>query len=117
VRNLSITAAGLVAVAAIAFALVGPHAAKSEPAESWVDRVAALNCAAGEVPGWLDEDGLPTSCVSNNPCPEVEAGQPCPGDIPAEPVPAPAPQPKSAPIPAPVSTAQPAPAKPESGCN
>lgn len=26
-------------------------------------------CPPGTVPGWLDEDGLPTSCVENNPTP------------------------------------------------
>lgn len=68
-----------------------------------------LVCEPGTVPGWLGEDGLPTSCVSNNPCPEVEAGQPCPGDpIPTEkPTAAPtaAPAPPAAFVPVEVATA------------
>jgi hypothetical protein len=41
-----------------------------------------IECEAGTLPGWLNEFGDATSCVSNNPCPEVEPGQPCPGDVP-----------------------------------
>lgn len=32
-----------------------------------------LNCGEWEVPGWLNEHGDPTSCVSNHPCPGLEA--------------------------------------------
>lgn len=41
-----------------------------------------VECEAGTVPGWLNEFGDATSCVGDNPCPEVEPGQPCPGDVP-----------------------------------
>lgn len=40
-----------------------------------------LDCQPGTVPGWTNEHGDPTSCVSNNPCPEVEFGQTCPADV------------------------------------
>lgn len=40
-----------------------------------------LNCAEGTVPGWLNEFGDPTSCVGDNPCPEVDFGEVCPADI------------------------------------
>lgn len=54
-----------------------------EPAEDDPEVVPpVLNCEPGTVPGWLDESGNATSCVSDNPCPEVEFGQPCPGDVP-----------------------------------
>jgi hypothetical protein len=39
-----------------------------------------IDCAEWTVPGWLNEHGDATSCVSNNPCPEVEPGETCPGD-------------------------------------
>lgn len=42
-----------------------------------------MNCGVGTVPGWLNEHGDPTSCVSNNPCPEVAFGETCPVDEPA----------------------------------
>lgn len=42
----------------------------------------AVECEPGTAPGWLNEHGDPTSCVGDNPCPEVEFGQPCPGDVP-----------------------------------
>lgn len=41
-----------------------------------------VECEPGTVPGWLNEFGDATSCVGDNPCPEVEFGQPCPGDVP-----------------------------------
>ncbi len=31
-----------------------------------------LNCPPGTVPGWLDEQGNPTSCISDNPTPGSE---------------------------------------------
>lgn len=37
-----------------------------------------LDCPEGTVPGWLDEQGLPTSCVGDLPCPgeeECERGE------------------------------------------
>jgi len=40
-----------------------------------------LNCDEYQVPGWLNQFGDATSCVSNNPCPEVNAGEPCPSDV------------------------------------
>lgn len=39
-----------------------------------------LNCGEWQVPGWLNEHGDPTSCVSNHPCPGLEA----PACIPTE---------------------------------
>lgn len=45
------------------------------------DEAPALNCESWEVPGWLGEDGLPTGCVDNAPCPEVREGLPCPADV------------------------------------
>lgn len=44
-----------------------------------------INCGEGTVPGWLNEFGDPTSCVSDNPCPEVDFGEVCPADLPAVP--------------------------------
>ena len=40
-----------------------------------------LDCDEYQVPGWLNEFEDATSCVSNNPCPEVNAGEPCPSDV------------------------------------
>ena len=34
---------------------------------------APLDCPPLTVPGWLDETGEPTSCVSNHPCPGFDA--------------------------------------------
>lgn len=67
----------------IAMALFGFGAVSSAAAtEGYVPPV--LNCESWEVPGWLNEEGDPTSCVDNAPCPEVREGLPCPADIPAE---------------------------------
>jgi len=40
-----------------------------------------LDCNEYQVPGWLNRFGDATSCVSNNPCPEVNAGEQCPSDV------------------------------------
>lgn len=45
-----------------------------------------VDCAEGTVPGILNEQGDPTACVSNNPCPEVAYGQTCPVDEPEIPI-------------------------------
>lgn len=72
-----------------------------------------LNCESWEAPGWLNEQGDPTGCVDNAPCPEARKGLPCPADIP---VPAPAPE---APAPAPVAAPEPVATEPNTntGCN
>jgi LPXTG-motif cell wall-anchored protein len=44
-----------------------------------------MNCGEGTVPGWLNGHGDPTSCVGDNPCPEVDFGETCPVDV-VEPV-------------------------------
>lgn len=57
-----------------------------------------LNCETWQAPGWLDEQGNPTGCVDNAPCPEARENLPCPADIPAvEPVIAPV-TPSEAPV-------------------
>lgn len=68
-----------VATVAVALALSAFGAAGSAAAEE-AYTPPTLSCEAGTIPGWLNEQGDPTSCVSDNPCPEVELGQPCPGD-------------------------------------
>lgn len=42
------------------------------PTEEPTPPAPALECPAGTAPGWLDESGLPTSCVGDDPCPETE---------------------------------------------
>lgn len=44
-----------------------------------------VDCPEHTVPGWLNEHGDPTSCVGDHPCPQVPAGDPCPGDPPVTP--------------------------------
>lgn len=41
-----------------------------------VSEKAPIVCPAGKVPGWLDENGQPTSCVDDNPTPNEPAQQP-----------------------------------------
>lgn len=70
-----------VSIFAIVMALFGFGAVSSASAtEDYIPPV--LNCESWEVPGWLNEEGDPTSCVDNAPCPEVREGLPCPADIP-----------------------------------
>lgn len=72
----------LIAAGAVAALLGGVGAVMFIPAsaeEGYTPPV--MNCGPGTVPGWLNEFGDPTSCVGDNPCPEVEFGQPCPVDI------------------------------------
>lgn len=40
----------------------------ASPADAAIEP-APLTCPPGTVPGWLDENGQPTSCVSDDPCP------------------------------------------------
>lgn len=125
-RALNITAASLVAAAAIAFAVAGPLAAPAEPAptstptptaptETFEQRAASLNCEAWQVPGWLGEDGLPTSCVNNEAVPGSHKGEP-----PAAATPTKTPEPAPEPAPAPAETTTPpapeAPATEKNGC-
>lgn len=71
---------------------------------------APLVCAEGTVPGWLGEDGLPTSCVGDLPCPPVPFGEPCPAAaaVPEAP-PAVAAVPEAPPAAEPVAEVAPAP--------
>ena len=49
-----------------------------------------LDCPAGTVPGWLGEDGLPTSCVGDDPLVLPEIGVPLdvfPPALPLSPLP------------------------------
>lgn len=85
----TVLAAALVASAAVAFAVAAPHTAVSDvpepttsttPYDGWDERVAELACESWQVPGWLGEDGLPTSCVSNEANPgDHKAGLPVEG--------------------------------------
>jgi len=88
-RPLSLTVA---AVLTLACALVaGPAYATEYPDPLPLDPLPAIgaeSCAPGTVPGWLNENGEPTACVSNHPCPGFDADA-CPLDVnpPADPMP------------------------------
>lgn len=114
----TLTAAGLVAAAGLAFAVAGPLGAHSEtpapiptsteapaaPVETWDERVASLGCEAWQVPGWLGDDGLPTSCVNNEAVPGSHKGEPpaSPASPAEEPEVTPAEEAPAPPAPAPV---------------
>jgi len=55
---------------------VGPDFYKDAPTETWDERVASLNCEDWQIPGWLGDDGLPTSCVNNEAVPGANKGEP-----------------------------------------
>lgn len=57
-----------------------------------------VECESWQVPGWLDEQGNPTSCVDNAPCPEARKGLPCPADIPGVETVTPPIEPSEAPV-------------------
>ena len=52
------------------------------PLDSWLLNP-TFECETWKVPGWLNDEGIPTSCVDNAPCPEARESLPCPADIPA----------------------------------
>lgn len=66
----------------------GPVTTTTRP----LDRVEAISlgcytppvtdCKPGTVPGWLNEHGDATSCVSDEPCPDMGSGSKCPTDEP-----------------------------------
>lgn len=61
----------------------------------------SVDCPPGTVPGWMDENGYYSSCVSDVPYwPEDDAGYPAPAPSPTPPVTVP-----DAPAPAPVPAA------------
>jgi hypothetical protein len=74
------------ALTALLLAPAAPQAATT-PLDDWLANP-TFTCETWQVPGWLGDDGTPTSCVDNAPCPEAREGLPCPGDLPAE-IPAP----------------------------
>jgi len=58
-----------------------PPAEESPTVEEPPYTAPIMNCGEGTVPGWLNEYGDPTSCVGDNPCPEVDFGETCPVDV------------------------------------
>lgn len=80
----------LAAIAALGFALtaaaVSPAFAEDATAEPAPTTAPSIECPHNTVPGWLDENGNPTSCVGDAPCPETETGD-CPSDVPVAPTP------------------------------
>jgi len=84
-RLLSLTVAAALTLAGALVA--GPAYATDYPDPLPLDPLPGISaelCAPGTVPGWLNEKGEPTSCVSNHPCPGFDANA-CP---PADPMPA-----------------------------
>lgn len=76
----------------------------SEMVQTLTYTAPVLDCETWQLPGWLDEQGNPTGCVDNAPCPEAREGLPCPADIPVvEPV-----APVVTPVEAPVTPVEPA---------
>lgn len=100
--------------AAVAVLLVLGGLAIAAPAHA--DGFDPASCPPGTVPGWLDENGVPTSCVGDHPCPEymdtVPPTGPCPGD-PGYVAPAPDPAPAPAAPPPPEPAPEQAPPAPE----
>lgn len=73
--------AGATGALCLALAVLGAAPASAEepmPAPT-------LDCPHNTVPGWLDDEGNPTSCVGDAPCPETETGD-CP-EVAATPAP------------------------------
>jgi hypothetical protein len=98
IRTITICAVTSVLLSAVGAVVLAPATAVDNgPTETWDERVASLNCEDWQVPGWLDADGLPTSCVNNEAIPGSHKGEP-----PAEP-------PVETAEPAPVETVEPEP--------
>lgn len=91
IRTIIASALAAVLVGGIGATVFAPVSA--DPLDDWFANP-TFTCEEGTVPGWIGEEGIPTSCVDNHPCIATDTV-----DWNCNPIVVPVPAPEPAPIP------------------